>query len=164
MESCLIDSELELLNTFNQKYTNSYFKKIELGPLNTSDKINMNYVATYDFNEKSACLSIIYSKKCFDLLKEGNIYFLGFRKPMLAHEVIEAHQSFFIQNPHNHANNYLITISPNLNLDELNFKTEWEWEDIESLIKNIEVRTHKAIEEISWYLFPRLSTIGPYGI
>ncbi|MFA5333121.1 MAG: hypothetical protein WC376_01345 [Candidatus Nanoarchaeia archaeon] len=164
MESCLIDSELELLNEFNKKYANSYFKTIELGPMNISDKVNMNYVATYDFNEKITCLSIIYSKKCVDLLKEGNIYFTEFRKPMLAHEVIEAHQSFFIQDPHNYANNYLISTSPNLNLDKINFRTGWKWEDIESLIKNIESRTHKTVEEISWYLFPRLSTIGPYGI
>lgn len=157
MDLKLLQSELGILNIYNEKYANSYFRKIDLGPQKDSEKVNMSYLATLDLNEKNASLSIFYSKKCVKLLEEENIYFLEFRKPMLAHEIIEAYQSFFMQNPHDYANDFLIKNSPIISIKDNSFKTEWLWNNVESLIKDIKLKTNKSIEEISWYLFPRLS-------
>jgi len=164
-DNLLFNDEIKLMNKYNESCVNSFFNELSMGEVfSCKEKVIMRYISESDLKTRYNKFYLYLSAKCANLIISRNPYFAGFKKPLIAHEILEARfnsidYSNHFNDSHDKANMVLLKKSPIILNTEARFKTNWEWNNLESLIKRLSIDSNKSIEEISWYLMPRLVTL-----
>jgi len=161
----LFSDEIKLMNRYNVSCVNSFFSELSVDEIySCQEKITMRYATETDLKSGCSKFYLKMSDKCASLIIAGNPYFAGFKKPLIAHELLEARFnsvdcSYEFNESHEKANKVLLKLSPILNGKDSVIETSWEWSELESLIKQLCIDSNKTIEQVSWYLMPRLVTL-----